>query len=72
MKKMILSTFIFLGSAAMMVSCGGGMSDADVQKQAQEKFDKEKAALMEAAAGDCDAKKAEYVNVYLDSLRRAQ
>lgn len=72
MKKLILGTFIFLGSAAMMVSCGGGMSDADVQKQAQEKFDKEKAALMEAANSNCDSKKSQYVNEYLDSLRNAQ
>lgn len=71
MKKNVLSFSAAILVVASLASCGGSMTEEQIQAEAQKRFNEKQTELAEEAVTDCDANKAMYMQNALDSLRNA-
>lgn len=67
MKKLVFGALSMIFLSAALISCGGGLSDEEIEKKAQEKLASEEATLLEEATKKCEAEKERLV----DSLKQA-
>lgn len=71
MKKNVLSFSAAILVVASLASCGGSMTEAEIQAEAKKKFDEKQTELAEEAITDCDENKTTYMQEALDSLKGA-
>lgn len=67
MKKLVFGALSMFLLSATLISCGGGMTDEEIAKKAEEKLKSEEATLLEEATKKCDAERTRLV----DSLKQA-
>lgn len=67
MKRLVFGALSVFFLSATLVSCGGGLSEEEIAKKAEEKLKTEEATLLEEATKKCDAEK----DRLLDSLKQA-
>jgi hypothetical protein len=71
MKKNVLSFSAAMLVIASLVSCGGSMTEEQIQAEAKKKFDEKQTELAEEAVTECDENKTMYMQQALDSLKNA-
>lgn len=68
MKKLVFGALSVVFLSATLISCGGGgLSEEDIAKKAEEKLKQEEATLLEEANTKCE----EVIEGKLDSIRTA-
>ncbi|MGH1337936.1 MAG: hypothetical protein ACRBFS_17580 [Aureispira sp.] len=71
MRKNVLSFSAAILVVASLASCGGSMTEAEIQAEAKKSFDEKQTELAEEAITDCDDNKEMYTMQALDSLKNA-
>ena len=67
MKKLVFGALSMVFFSATLVSCGGGISEEEIAKKAEEMLKAEQASLMEEANAKCE----EIISAKLDSIHTA-
>lgn len=71
MKKSVLSFSAAVLLVASLASCGGSMTEEQIQAEAKKRFDEKQTELAEEATAACDENKSMYMQQALDSLENA-
>lgn len=71
MKKNVISFSAAVMVIASLASCGGSMTEEQIQAEATKRFDEQQTELAEEAVRACDDNKAMYTQQAIDSLKNA-